>query len=236
MSVFSAESLHLRRELAYACRILAANGQNDTVYGHVTYRETGAQTFWMKPVALGLDEITPGTLIRVDLEGNVVEGELPRHLEWPIHAEILRARPDITCVVHTHPLYSIAFAATGEPLHAVSHEGAQFTPPDVPRFTRTSDLITTRELGEEVARTMGGSLACYLMNHGIVVAGNTIDQAVVSAINLERASQVQLLAAASGHSFRWTNDEEIAGKREKVFGEGMLRNVWNYYCRLIGPL
>ena len=56
MSVFSEESLHLRRELAYACRILAANGQNDTVYGHVTYREAGAQTFWMKPAALGLEE------------------------------------------------------------------------------------------------------------------------------------------------------------------------------------
>jgi len=124
MSVFSAESLQLRRELAYACRILAANGQNDTVYGHVTYREAGAKTFWMKPSALGLDEITPETLIRVDLEGNVVEGELPRHLEFPIHAEIFRARPTITCVVHTHPIYSIAFAATGQPLRAVSHEGA----------------------------------------------------------------------------------------------------------------
>jgi L-ribulose-5-phosphate 4-epimerase len=152
MSVFSEESLQLRRELAYACRILAANGQNDTVYGHVTYREAGAKTFWMKPPALGLDEITPDTLIRVDLEGNVVEGELPRHLEFPIHAELFRARPNITCVVHTHPIYSIAFAATGQPLHAISHEGAQFTPPDVPRFTRTSDLITTRELGEEVAK------------------------------------------------------------------------------------
>ncbi len=236
MSVFSEESLQLRRELAYACRILAANGQNDTVYGHVTYRETGAQTFWMKPSTLGLDEITPETLIRVDLEGNVAEGELPRHLEFPIHAEIFRTRPTITCVVHTHPISSIAFAATGEPLHAVSHEGAQFTPPDVPRFTRTSDLIITRELGEEVARTRDGSLACYLINHGIVVAGNAIDNAVVSAINLERASQVQLLATASGHSFRWTNDEEIAGKREKIFSEGMIRNVWNYYCRRIGPL
>jgi len=236
MSVFSEESLQLRRELAYACRILAANGQNDTIYGHVTYREAGAQTFWMKPAALGLDEITPETLIRVDLEGNVVEGELPRHLEFPIHAEIFRARPDITCVVHTHPIYSIAFAATGQPLRAVSHEGAQFTPPDVPRFTRTSDLITTRELGEEVARTLGGSLVCYLINHGIVVAGSTIDQAVVSAINVERASQIQLLAAASGRSFRWTADEEIVGKREKIFGAGMLRNVWNYYCRRIGPL
>jgi L-ribulose-5-phosphate 4-epimerase len=236
MSVFSEESLQMRRELAYACRILAANDQNDTVYGHVTYREAGAQTFWMKPAALGLDEITPETLIRVDLEGNVVEGELPRHLEFPIHAEIFRARPDITCVVHTHPLYLIAFAATGQPLRAVSHEGAQFTPPDIPRFTRTSDLITTRGLGEEVASTMGGSQVCYLLNHGIVIAGSTIDQAVVSAINLERASRVQLLAAASGQPFRWTPDEEIAGKREKIFGAGMLRNAWNYYCRRFGPL
>jgi ribulose-5-phosphate 4-epimerase/fuculose-1-phosphate aldolase len=171
MSVFSEESLQLRRELAYACRILAANGQNDSVYGHVTYREAGAQTFWMKPAALGLDEITPETLIRVDLEGRVVEGELPRHLEFPIHAEIFRARPGITCVVHTHPIYSIAFAATEQPLRAVSHEGAQFTPPDVPRFTCTSDLITTRELGEEVARTMGGSLAIL---NGLLIHANLV--------------------------------------------------------------
>lgn len=236
MSNFSEESLKLRRELAYACRILAANGQNDTVYGHVTYREAGAQTFWMKPAAMGLDEITPETLIRLDLEGNVVEGQLPRHLEFPIHAEIFRARPDITCVIHTHPIYSIAFAATGQPLRAVSHEGAQFTPPDVPRFTRTSDLIITRELGEAVASTMGESLACYLINHGIIVAANTIHRAVISAINLERASQVQLLASASSQSFSWTSDEEIAAKREKIFGEGAVRKVWEYYCRRVGPL
>ncbi len=185
---------------------------------------------------MGLDEITPETLLRMDLEENVVEGELPRHIEFPIHAEIFRARPDITCVVHTHPIYSIAFAATGQPLHAISHEGAQFTPSDIPRFTRTSDLITTRELGEEIASTIGESLACYLVNHGIVVAGNTIDKAIVSAINLERASHIQLLASASGQFFSWTLDEEIMGKREKIFGEGMIRNVWTYYCRRIGPL
>src|SRR5260370_3176281 len=236
MSVFSEESLQLRRELAYACRILAAHGQNDNIYGHVTHREAGAQTFWMNPAAVGLEEMRQEALIRVALEGNVVEGELPRHLDFPLHAEIFRARPTITCVVHTHPIYSIAFAATGQPLHAVSHEGAQFTPPDVPRFTRTSDLITTRELGEEVASTMSGSLACYLINHGIVVAGNTIDKAVVSAINLERASQVQLLAAASRQSFSWTSDEEIAGKRAKILGEGTVTSVRNYYCRCIRPL
>ena len=235
MSTFSNESLELRRDLAYACRILAANGQNDTVYGHVTYRRVGEDTFWMKPAAVGLDEITPDTLIRVDLDGNVVEGDLPRHVEFPIHAEIFRARPEITCVVHTHPIYSVAFAALGEPLRAVSHEGAQFTPPDVPRFTRTSDLIVSRELGEEVVATLGEAIACYLINHGIVVAGDTIEKAVVSAINLERASQVHLLASASGRSFSWTSDEDIPGKREKIFTPKSLKNVWNYYCRRIGP-
>jgi L-ribulose-5-phosphate 4-epimerase len=236
MANFSSESLKLRRELAYACRILAANGQNDTIFGHVTYREPGAKTFWMKPATMGLDEITPETLIRVDLDGNVVEGELPRHVEFPIHAEVFRARPDICCVVHTHPIYSIAFAATSQPLRAVSHEGAQFTPPDVPRFTRTSDLITTRELGEEVSITLGERLACYLVNHGIVVAGNTIEKAVVSAINLERASQIQLLASTCGQSFSWTTDEDIRGKREHIFGDDHIKSVWNYYCRHIRPL
>lgn len=236
MTAFAQESLAMRRELAYACRILAAHGHNDTVYGHVSYRTAGAQTFWMKPSALGLDEITPETAIRLDLEGNVVEGELPRHLEFPIHTELFRARPEVTCIVHTHPLYAIAFAATGQPLRAVSHEGAQFTPPDVPRFTRTSDLITSRELGEAVASTMGNSPICYLVNHGIVVAGQTIEQAVVAAINIERASRIQLLAAASGQPFSWTAEEDIAGKREKIFGASMLRSVWNYYCRRIGPL
>jgi L-ribulose-5-phosphate 4-epimerase len=236
MTVFSQQSLPMRRDLAYACRVLAANGQNDTVYGHVTYREAGADTFWMKPSAMGLDEVTPDSLIRVDLDGNVVEGDLPRHVEYPIHAEIFRATPEITCVVHTHPIYSIAFAATGQPLRAVSHEGAQFTPPDVPRFTRTSDLILTRALGEEVAATMGESIVCYLVNHGIVVAGDSIAKAIVSAINLERASQVQLLASSASQTFYWTHDEEIAEKRGHTFRDEQLKSVWNYYCRRVGAL
>ena len=236
MPTFSHESLEMRRSLTYACRILADNGQNDTVFGHVTYREAGADTFWMKPAAMGLDEVTPDTLIRLDLDGTIVEGELRRHLEFPIHSEIFRARSEITCVVHTHPLYSIAFAATEQPLRAVSHEGAQFTPPDVPRFTRTSDLITSRELGEAVAATLGEATSCYLINHGIVVAATTIEEAVIAAINLERASQVQLLASASGQGFSWTPDEQIPGKRANIFTPRHMRSVWEYYCRRIGPI
>jgi ribulose-5-phosphate 4-epimerase/fuculose-1-phosphate aldolase len=239
MASFSTQSLELRRQLAYACRILAANGQNDTVYGHVTLRLAGEDSYWMKPAALGLDEMTPDTAIRLDFDGRVLEGDVPRHLEFPIHAEIFRSRPEVTCVVHTHPPYSIAFAATDQPLRALSHEGAQFTPPDVPRFTETSDLIVTRELGAAVAATLGTSLACYLVNHGIVVASPRVEEAVVAAINLERASQIQLLAAASVDArrrLRWTDDQDCVQKRAKIYSPQAVQNVWKYYCRRIGPL
>ena len=236
MATFSEETQDLRRKLAYACRILAAHGHNDTIYGHVTYRQPGADTFWMKPAAMGLDEMTSETVIRLDLDGQVVEGDLPRHVEFPIHSEIFRARPAVTCVIHTHPLYSIAFAATDQPLRAVSHEGAQFTPPDVPRFTQTADLIVTRTLGEAVAATLGNSLACYLRNHGIVVAATTIEEAVVAAINLERASQAQLLASLPGQTFSSPSDEELLAKRSKIYSAQNLQNVWDYYCRTLGSL
>jgi ribulose-5-phosphate 4-epimerase/fuculose-1-phosphate aldolase len=173
MALFAEESLDLRGKLAYACRILAAHGQNDAIYGHVTHRLPGAESFWMKPAGMGLDEITPERLIRMTLDGQVLEGGFPRHLEYPIHAEIFRARPEITSVIHTHPPYSIAFAATEQPLRAISHEGCMFTPPDVPRFTLTSNLIVTRQLGEALAATLGSARACFLVNHGIVVAAET---------------------------------------------------------------
>lgn len=235
MTSFSEDSLDLRTKLAYACRILAANGQNDAIYGHVTHRLPGTDSFWMKPAGMGLDEITPETLIRMDLDGQVLEGGFPRHVEYPIHTEVFRARPAVTCVIHTHPLYSIAFAATEQPLRAISHEGCMFTPPNVPRFTLTPNLIVTQQLGEAVATTLGEGLACYLVNHGIVVAAETIELAVVAAINLERASQLQLLAAASSQHLHYTSDEECLQKR-KMYHPEAIQNTWKYYCRRAGPV
>jgi len=120
--MFSKESLQLRRTLAYACRILAANGHNDTIYGHVSHRQAGTETYWMKPAQMGMDEVTPDTLIRIDLDGRIVEGELPRHIEFLIHSEIYRARPEVTCVIHTHPTHAVAFAATGLPMRSISQD------------------------------------------------------------------------------------------------------------------
>jgi len=227
----------LQESLAYACRVLAAHGQNDTIYGHVSVRAPGAETFWMKPATIGLDEMTPRLALLLDLAGNVLAGQGSRHQEWPIHSEIFRARPEVTCVVHTHPIYSIAFAATSQPLRPVSHEGSMFVPPDVPRFTQTSDLIVTPELGAALARTLGSAPACFLVNHGIVTVAESVAAAVVAAINLERASQVQLLAMAQPRfAFAYTPDTVSLTKRTKVFSARSLESVFAYYRRQIGPL
>src|SRR5207247_9357159 len=92
----------LKRRLAEACRMLAAAGQGDDVWGHATARVPGTDTFWMKPAGLGLEEVRPEDLQLIDLDGKVWRGPHPRHSEVLIHSAGLGARPDAGAVVRTH--------------------------------------------------------------------------------------------------------------------------------------
>jgi hypothetical protein len=74
-----------------------------------------------------------------------------RHKEFPIHTEVMATRPDVGCVIHTHPAAPVAFAAVDEPLRPVSHEATFFVPPELPCFSETNDLILTPQLDERVA-------------------------------------------------------------------------------------
>src|SRR5436309_5657689 len=197
----------LKRRLAEACRMLAAAGQGDDVWGHATARVPGTNTFWMKPAGLGLEEIRPEQLLLVDLDGKVLRGRLPRHSEVFIHAEVFRARPEVNGVVHTHPVPATVFSSLGVPLRPITHEGCNFVPPDVPRFTETSDLIVTPELGRAVARAIGDRPGLFLVSHGIVTAGLTVEEAAINAILLDKAARVQLMVP-NGIPKHWTNDSE----------------------------
>lgn len=222
----------LRADVALACRVLAAHGQGDTVFGHVSARDPEGRGFWMKPAGLGLEEIRPADLLLVDLDGRVLAGRRPRHVEYPIHAEVYRARGDVQAVVHTHPQDATAFSALRVPLRPLSHEACLFVPPDVPRFGQTSDLILTAELGRAVAKTLGPGWALLLENHGIVTAGETVAEACVRALLLDRAARVQLLAG--GREAVWTDDEEALAKREHIYHPRALASVWAYLVRRLG--
>jgi L-ribulose-5-phosphate 4-epimerase len=221
----------LREDIALACRILAREGQGDTVYGHVSGRDPSGRGFWMKPAAMGLEEIRAADLLLVDLDGAVLAGHRPRHLEYPIHAEIYRAREDVQAVVHTHPEHATAFSSLRVPLRPIGHEACLFVPPDVPRFTDTTDLILTAALGRAVAAALGGTWALLLENHGVVTAGPTVLDACLRALFLEKAARVQLLAG--GREQTWTEDEQALAKREHVYSPRGQANVWAYLTRRV---
>lgn len=221
----------LREQVAAGCRVLGAEDQGDLVWGHVSARDPDGRGTWMKAATWGFEEVDATRTVLVDRGGDVVAGDGRRHAEYPIHTEILAARPDVGAVVHSHAPHAVALAAAGLPVRPVSHEGTLFTPPAVPRFELTGDLILTRELGEAVARTLGDHRAAFLVNHGIVTVGADVPTAVVTAVLLERACRTQLLAFGAGVSPTWSSDEEALDKREHCYNEELLHQAWSYLVR-----
>lgn len=222
----------LRDLVATASRVLGAAGHGDLIWGHASARDADDRGAWMKQSGWGMDEISPERVHLVAADGSVRAGDGPRHSEYPIHTEILAARPDVGGVVHTHSRYAVAMAATGQPLRPVSHEANFFAPQGVPRFSATTDLILTPDLGKQVAAALGDASALFLVNHGIVCVGPDLPSAVVTAILLDRACQQQILTHQAGGWPTWTDEEESRAKREHVYGNGSaLHPVWDYLVR-----
>ncbi len=186
----------------------------------------------MKGSGVGLDEVGEEDLLLMGFDGAVLEGARKVHEEYPIHAEIMRAYPDVLAVVHTHAKFGIAFAARGLSLRPVSHEGAYFWPPDVPVFDAFTDLVRTRAEGEAVARILGNAPAVFLLNHGVAVRGASVAEATVAAIILERAAEIQLLAQPSREApLRHTPAEEALRKR--AIWPPRFRPIFDYYSRTL---
>src|ERR1700685_1395663 len=142
----------LRETLADAGRVLAMEGHGDYVAGHISVRlPENSGRFLMKPAGMGIEEMRPDNIITVDIEGKKVDGAMPRHNEVYIHSEVLRARPDVQCVIHSHPVHAVAFSSLGRPLVAVGNDGTTFAEGRLPVFSETTDLIVNQERGRGVA-------------------------------------------------------------------------------------
>ncbi len=188
----------IKQKLIVAGKVLVSQGQDDFTRGHISFRlPDDPGLFFMKAHSIGLDEITMQNILTIDLEGNVVAGTARRHSEVYIHSEIFKTRPDVNCVIHTHPTYSIALSATGRPLKCYSQPGAMFFEA-LGMYDDTINLIRSRAMGAGVAHALGAGRAVLLKNHGVVVTGATIDEAVIGTIMLENGAMVQLLAEAAG--------------------------------------
>ena len=218
-------------EVVRAHQALASAGQTDLIWGHVSVRDPEGRGFWMKTAGWGFAEVNAQRVILVSPSGEILSGTGKCHLEYPIHAEILRCRPDVHCVVHTHAMAANAFSSLDVPLRALSHDGVLFTDPQIPRFTRTGGLIKTAGLGAELANTLGDALACLLPRHGLVTAGKDAAHAVMYAVLLERACQVQLSAMAAGGSHSWSDAAEVSAKRDECWPDSQINAGWDHLIR-----
>jgi L-fuculose-phosphate aldolase len=188
----------LKQQLIWAGKVLVAEGQDDFTRGHISVRvPDNPSLFFMKAHSIGLDEITLGNILTIDLDGNVVAGTARRHSEVYIHSEIFRQRADVACVIHTHPPHCVALSATGRPLRCYSQPSALFFEA-LGVYAESINLIRSREMGAAVARSLGAHRAVLLKNHGVAVVGADIAEAVVGAIMLENAAMVQLRVEAAG--------------------------------------
>lgn len=226
----------MRELVATASRIMGTNGAGDLIWGHVSARDPQGRGVWMKCSGWGMEEITPELVQLVSPDGEVLAGDGVRHAEYPIHTEIMAARPDVGGVVHVHSPHSVALAASGVPLLPVSHAANYFEPLGVPRFTETADLVLTRELGRSLAETLGEARAVFLVNHGVAVTGPDVQTATVAAILLEMACEQQLLTAGYGGFASWSDAEESQAKRGHIYPPHAVASVWDYLMRQLPPL
>lgn len=216
------------------CRALTAAGQSDMVWGHPGVRDPDGRGVWMKCSGWGLEEVDAGRIVLVSPDGEVLAGDGPRHIEYPIHTEIMAARPDVGAVVHTHSASANAFSALDVPLVPLDHAGSLFCYPEIPRFTQTGGLIKDRSLGAALAGTLGDAVACLLPQHGIVAAGPDMPAAIMTAVLLDRACRTQLTAMAAGPVRRWGDEQDTVAKRADVWSAKQLLAGYEYLLRLAG--
>jgi L-fuculose-phosphate aldolase len=224
----------IKQKLVLAGRVLVAEGQDDFTRGHISMRLPDDHSlFFMKPHSVGLDEITEENILTIDLDGKVVAGAARRHSEVFIHSEILKARPNVNCVIHTHPPHAVALSATGRPMKCMSQPGALFYEA-LGVYSDSIALIRTREMGARVAAALGAHRAVLLKNHGVAVAGASIEEAVITVIMLENAAKVQMIVEAAGDPAPDFPRADIEKHRREISEPEQFITNFNYLVRGLG--
>ncbi|TAK81660.1 MAG: class II aldolase/adducin family protein [Betaproteobacteria bacterium] len=208
------EALH---DLVAAYRILAAHGVIDA-YGHVSLRSPRNPNRYYLARSLAPERVQIEDLIEYDLDSRPIDdgGRESVHERF-IHGEILRARPEVMCVVHNHSPSVVPFSVTDVPMKPLFHMAA-FIGGGLPNFeirdTRkgTDLLIKDSTLGRALAKTLGPKPAALMRGHGSVVVGENLPRAVGRSVYLELSARMQMQAmalAGPGGRITWFDEAEV---------------------------
>jgi len=186
----------IREELVFLNRALPENGLAVWTGGNVSVRDPETGYVAIKPSGVAFPVLTPESMVVLDLDGNVIDGEKSPSSDASSHLYIYRHRPDVNGVVHTHSDYATAFAAVGRPIPVyLTAHGDEF---GVPIPCGGFALIGGEEIGKIVIDTIGASPAVLLKNHGVFTVGPSGEAAVKAAVMVEDVARTTWLALQIG--------------------------------------
>jgi len=218
----SSELRELKQKLVDGCHILDREGITDG-FGHVSVRIPEAEALLtLAGVSPGC--ATPDRLVMLDFDGRYLGGEKSPPYEWPIHACIMRARPDVISVCHTHSKWSSLFSVLKGGLRPI-HMYAKFLPAGGPPVYPASGLIGTAERGEALVKALKDSAAVLMRAHGDAVVGASLEQAILRTIQLAFLGELPHMAIAHGEPLYMTEEELATFSADQAFPA----RPWEYY-------
>ena len=223
----SSELKELTEKLITACHILDHEGVTDG-YGHISVRIPGAEAF------ITIANVSPGCvtrdrLIMQDLDGNHLDGAKTPPNEWPIHSCILKARPEIVSVAHTHSKWSTIFSVLPIKLKPMHHYG-KFLSAEGPPVYQGVGLVRTVQRGNELAAALGKGPVVLMRAHGDAVVGESVEQVIERTTRLAMLGEWNHLALLHGEP-KYLNAEEL-----NVYNEDQRFPMrgWEYYVSRLG--
>ena len=206
----------LRRDLVRLNLALPGNNLVAWTSGNVSVRDPQTGLVVIKPSGIRYENLTPESMVVVDLQGNVVEGNHKPSSDTLAHVYVYRHRPDVNGVVHTHSTFATAWAAVGKPIPSVLTAICDEFGGPIPVGAYAK--IGGEEIGKEIIRAIGDSPAILMKNHGVFTIGKTAEAAVKSAVMVEDAARTVFYALQLGQPDE-IPAEEIARAHQRYLNE-----------------
>ncbi len=198
----NADSVALRQRMIDACREMERSGLNRGTSGNVSCRE--GDHFLITPSGMPVAQMQPESMVALDFSGRVIGHGKPSS-EWHFHLDLLKSRPELNAIVHTHSPHATALACLREDLPAF-HYMIAIAGGDSIRCAPYA-LFGTEVLSANAVAAMQDRKACLLANHGLIAAGSDLDEAMTVAVEIESLCQQYLLARQTGQPVLLSSEE-----------------------------
>jgi ribulose-5-phosphate 4-epimerase/fuculose-1-phosphate aldolase len=217
----------LRAKTATLTRMLNLQGVIG-MFGHVSIRVPGTDKCFISPGAsTEKSTVRPEHIFVYNIDGTIIEhpgGLIP--LEWRIHTQIHRDRPDAMCVCHLHAPHARAVAIAGKPLKPVFLHGS-FLCTGVPTWNNPR-LVVNDAQASDLSKTLGGHRVAQMRGHGTVVAGASAEEAFFACTFLEENAQIMLQADVAGGAIP-LSDDEARDCAAGTFNPRLFDLLWKFY-------